>query len=514
MMKPSSKSTQPPRADSENDSSSQSSSFGDSMSSSDSSSAGEDYEIVKATRKRKRKQGKPKMKGTKADYVRLDNVWNTNEHRYELRKSSERPEAGKYEQYAFKVRRKFNWENKHTGTCLDIMSKPLKAALRHIMGQVKGISLDEDQPSVDPNTIFLFLGELRAYMKTLRAQSKTEKKRKTAKEIALKAQHLEVLIKYLDQDYDKTKKSLYPLLESKKITFDLLWALFKSNEIIYTPTYNTEDVPRAFSSSMPLWITRYSRVIITKLKDATWNLTGKNLGWATSKYHQDPAKLEKELIERGKKFADWEGMKFGVQTGMAFYKKHHQIFKISIDGRVMIDPANFRHFNPNYPISTLKPEDKDILSDSESDDSDKSKDNSSDGEGQDQTTQFDNGKKPKPRKKWVKDKKTDKYHCVDVPVGEEGNVAEKIEEIPSQNDSGKREFTDEEYLIASPVVLGFSFGDKRWLEFAVGGIRDIAWNESAFDALVIPNDQKQVVKSLVSSHERNAGKNITDIIQG
>ena len=227
------------------------------MSSSDSSSAGEDYEnfqkkldaFVKATRKRKRKQGKqgkPEMKGTKADYIRLDHVWDTNDHRYELKKSSERPEAGKYEQYAFNVRRKFDWENKHTGTCLDIMSKPLKAALRHIMGQVKGISLDEDPPSIDPNTIFLFLGELRAYMKTLRAQSKTEKKRKTAKEIALKAQHLEVLIKYLDQDYDKTKKSLYPLLESKKITFDLLWALFKSNEIFYTPTYNTEDVPRAF----------------------------------------------------------------------------------------------------------------------------------------------------------------------------------------------------------------------------------------------------------------------------
>lgn len=42
------------------------------------------------------------------------------------------------------------------------------------------------------------------------------------------------------------KKSLYSLLESKKITFDLLWALFKSNEIVYAPTYNTEDEPRAF----------------------------------------------------------------------------------------------------------------------------------------------------------------------------------------------------------------------------------------------------------------------------
>lgn len=184
---------------------------------------------------------------------------------------------------------------------------------------------------------------------------------------------------------------------------------------------------------------------------------------------------------------------------------------------MIIDPATFRRVNPNYPISTLKPEDKDSLSDSECDDSDKPKDSFSDGEGQDQTTQFNNGKKePKPRKKLVKDKETDLYHCVDVPVDEEGNVVqtEKIEEIPSQNNSGNPEFTDEEYLIASPVAVGFSFSEKLWLEFAVRGIRDIAWNESAFDSLVIPNDQKHVVKSLVSSHERSAKENITDIIQG
>jgi len=102
------------------------------------------------------------------------------------------------------------------------MSKPLKAALRHIMGKVKGISLEEDSPFVDSNTIFLFLEDLRAYMGNLRAQSNVEKKKEKAKEIALKARHLKVLIKYLDKDYDETKKFLYPLLESKKITFDLL----------------------------------------------------------------------------------------------------------------------------------------------------------------------------------------------------------------------------------------------------------------------------------------------------
>lgn len=102
------------------------------------------------------------------------------------------------------------------------MSKPLKIALRHIMRKVKDISLEKDSFFVDSNTIFLFLEDLRAYMGNLRAQSNVEKKKKKIKEIALKTKHLKVLIKYLDKDYDEIKKSLYLLLESKKITFDLL----------------------------------------------------------------------------------------------------------------------------------------------------------------------------------------------------------------------------------------------------------------------------------------------------
>lgn len=182
----------------------------------------------------------------------------------------------------------------------------------------------------------------------------------------------------------------------------------------------------------------------------------------------------------------------------------------------MINSTTFRRCNSNYPISTLKHGDKNILSDSESENNDEFED-SSDEKGENHTSQFDDGKKkPKPKKKLVKNEKIDTYHLIDVSIDEEGNVIQKenIEKIPSQNDFGKREFTDEEYLIASSIALGFSFDEKLWLEFAVSGIQDVTWNESAFDSLVILNEHKHVVKSLVESHERNAKKNIDDIIQG
>lgn len=94
--------------------------------------------------------------------------------------------------------------------------------------------------------LFLFLEELRAYIKELKLLRTTERKKKARKVAAMKVAHIKVLVRYLDKDYAETKKTLYPLLESNTITFDLLWALFKSNEIAYCPTYSNADEPRAF----------------------------------------------------------------------------------------------------------------------------------------------------------------------------------------------------------------------------------------------------------------------------
>ena len=192
-------------------------------------------------------KGKKKQKrGSKVEFVRVDQLWDSSIHNYKLTETAEDADADEYDQYVFTVRRKFDWENKYTDTVVDIKSKPLKEALTHVMGAVKGVSFAEDTPVIDPNMLFLYLEELRTHMKELKEKSKTEKKKKAKKLAVAKAQHVKVLVKYLDKDYAETKKTLYPLLESNTITFDLLWALFKSNEIAYCPTYSNPDEPRAF----------------------------------------------------------------------------------------------------------------------------------------------------------------------------------------------------------------------------------------------------------------------------
>ena len=117
---------------------------------------------------------------------------------------------------------------------------------------------------------------------------------------------------------------------------------------------------------------------------------------------------------------------------------------------------------------------------------------------------------PKMKLKVVLDEK-EHARVVEVPVDADGQEiqVEKLEEVPSKmaKEDGEVEvvvseedkkvlptFTDEEYLIASPVVLGFAFAEKLWLEFTVSGVKDITWNEGAYDSLVLEDNTKAIVK--------------------
>lgn len=245
-----------------------------------------------------------------------------------------------------------------------------------------------------------------------------------------------------------------------------------------------------------------------------------NLGCYPLKYYKEAEKLKEQLIARGKKFVGLKGMQYRFHKGMAFYKKKRQVIKVNINGRVMVDPAIHRRINPNYPISTVKPGDPDILDDEEEEDSDEDSCNcesSSDEEGLKQAAgdQFAETDKPITKWKLVKDE-DDKYQVVQIEVDEDGNAVQKedINELPGQDGAKDREFTEEEFLIASPVVLGFAFSEKLWLELTVSGINTIDWNEGAYDTLVLPENQKAIVKALVQSHTFEGSRNIDDVIQG
>ena len=84
--------------------------------------------------------------------------------------------------------------------------------------------------------------------------------------------------------------------------------------------------------------------------------------------------------------------------------------------------------------------------------------------------------------------------------------------------------------MTSPVVYGFSLADKFWcmfilfysffknhidfptVEFNVQHVTPIKWNPETFEGLVLPEDRKTLLRSLVDAH--NAELGFDDFVQG
>ncbi|KAF2193097.1 hypothetical protein K469DRAFT_715133 [Zopfia rhizophila CBS 207.26] len=499
------------------------------------------------TMKKSKSRKKAKKAGKRAstlEFKRVDQLWDTNIHNFKLTESTEE-KVDEYDQYVFTVRRKFDYDNKYRKTVVDVKSKLLRDALQEVMKDVKSVSLVEETPSVDPNMLFLYLEELKIHFrKTLKAQLRKEKKKKQKKRISLQIAHCKLLACYLDEDYEETKKTLYPMLKAGNITFDLLWALFKPNTIAFTPTYGSNDDPRCFKVD---YATKESNLLRGEwycIEGRYLEYDGKIFGLGdfevhveafkgprkiTSlatyplQYHNDPEGVKKQLIERGKKFVALQGMNYRFHKGLAFLKKKKAIAKVNINGRVMVDPAIFRRVNPNYPISYLKrKEDEDPFNSKEDSDDECSccggSDSESEGlvEGVEGPLNYgeQNSDSERTRIKVFVDR-NDKVQVVHVPVDENGNeiVTENLDSMELQDGSANT-FTEEELLIASPVVLGFAFSEKLWLEFSLSGIKEIEWNDEAFSSLVLPHHIKQNLRGLVSSHKFHAAKTIDDVVQG
>ena len=74
--------------------------------------------------------------------------------------------------------------------------------------------------------------------------------------------------------------------------------------------------------------------------------------------------------------------------------------------------------------------------------------------------------------------------------------------------------TNEQLLMTSPMMRGFSFTEKHFLEFFVEKLKPIDWNTSCFEQLVLPTSQKELVQALVAEHtQRNASKQFDDIVK-
>ncbi|EMD36673.1 hypothetical protein CERSUDRAFT_114625 [Gelatoporia subvermispora B] len=458
----------------------------------------------------------------------------------------ESPDRSKWAAYAFTVIRRFNPVNAqgtlhNVTTTLQINSKELVKVGQEAIGQVPGISWTARPLRVDPQMLLARLPEVAEYRKNLTTElEETPSAERDASPVGTTLAHVDHLLDYLTREHARTLETLSSLLAHGEITFDLLWAIFVPRKTLLYTLCPASGEPRAVRL---LNAERCQQLggsgVVSASHDPTsfllgvpphgeqgtqnaqylWRLTVEYVevdvgarGRRLRQHEKDPGPepiqyedpsappqygyanlgsvldiqmfkgakkiadlpiypiqyyagpdgvdgLKKRLIARGKKWMEMAGGMHHVNyRGIAVRWKPDisTYIKYSINSRIMIDRKLFASMNPNYVwMNTVT--------------------------------------------KTLSGQEIDRH-------------ALRTNLSPSSDK--QNQLTDDELLLTTPLVYGFSLGDKQWLEFAIEHVDPIVWNDDAFENLVIPKEHKIVLKMLVENHESDNSAKFDDFVSG
>jgi len=253
---------------------------------------------------------------------------------------------------------------------------------------------------------------------------------------ATRKEHFDLLIEHIKTTYASTTHSLFSLQESKEITYDLLWALFKPGELVYTTClgskkprcviYDSAEEKKTKSGFEYFYMEcRYLDFDSKVFGEASTNIIiprfcgtkrVNTLEAFPLKYHSNESAVRANLLECGRKFVSLRGAHHRHCCGTAFFMHKGSPIQFSVNSRIMVDAPLFQKFNPNYSRPNVtEPEDTDNACD----------------------LSF-----------WTS--------RVEIET-EPANLVQSYNKAPA-------EMKEEDFLICCPTVLGFSFMDKTWGE--------------------------------------------------
>jgi hypothetical protein len=356
-----------------------------------------------------------------------------------------------------------------------IKSPYLLRACKEVIQQIVGLSWNSIPLEIDPQLLLTFLPSFEIYRRDLKAKANQ------SEEDGYIIATIDTLTEYLRKDYRQTLASIENLTSHGEITFDLLYAILVprctvlsccpvtgelqalqlvSATKISTPAgfmYNLIcegiDAEDSEGANAVGFFRTQSRILLPPF-EGTVKIT--SLDAYPIQFHPQEAEIKRSLIARGRKWSKLTGIHHMDYNGTAGFKCQGKVVKYNLNSRVMIDRSNFKRLNPNYNFSVPKPE----------------------------VIPF-----PNPDAGWG-----------DAPISDPNSYAHIPLQVENTNRRERPQLTEEELLITSPVLMGFSLSDKLWLEFNVEKVQPIEWNEEAFANLVLPADRKMLLQSLVEAH--------------
>lgn len=366
---------------------------------------------------------------------------------------------------------------------LQVNSQHLKDILKTVIGSFPGVSFQTKEISIDSPYRVLF-----HYREELKQAGE-----KLVDEDA-KAHH-GLLLEFIREKFGDTIEESENLKEQGLMNYQHLWTLFRPGEIIYAKVFgqsrafkvNSYQYTCGQTPGLQLSVesvdfdgqdfgTRDAMKLIPAFSGA---LNISDLQAFPMALHPAATHVRSQLIQRGRLFEGMGGMHFQNYEGIALEYDDFGISRYNITGRVVVDTKTYHRLNANYAFGVNAFE---------------SSDN-------------------KHRKRRPVGNYDDLNYDYDEDDYYDGVDAEETEELVPRETLDVDPLTDEQCLLATATVRGFSFAEKKWCEFFLDKLSPPDWNLNCFDQLVLPTAQKDLVQALVANHVQQCS-DFDDIVKG
>ncbi|KAF7551482.1 hypothetical protein G7Z17_g4996 [Cylindrodendrum hubeiense] len=302
-------------------------------------------------------------------------------------------------------------------------------------------------------------------------------------------EHINLLYKVMKEELGDVIQLREDYFKNRAVAFEHVWTLFPPGCTVWGSAKG-KPVAVKFESGY-YGKTQCGNVYLLQCKILDWD--GKIMGWTDQnqqigefpgtvpfsklncyplEYHPRLDLAKAILLERGRRFEELAGYCYKFYKGTAvWHVDARKSRKENVQSRIVIDGENWEKLNPDHVVwlNPLCPEIEITKS------SAPCGNDSDDGCGTD----------------W--------------------NNTPDVDDIVDENK--RPPLTEEQLIMTSPIVRGYSLKNKRWMEFFIDDVSEVDFNDQAFSSLVLPQDQKELILAFAQSQVKYKDA-FDDIISG
>jgi len=411
----------------------------------------------------------------KCEIKHLDRRYNEKDEQYfsERKTETDKPEQKDWWRlFAFCLVRHYDNDGDLSTTRLYINPEPLRKLCWDVIGYFPGDPIDVDDVQIEApyHSLFYYCDKL------------AEVGRERFADDSESLGQLNLLVDWIKKHFELDFAAYHKCLQSerKAISYDRLWTLFPPDTIVHCKLLNQNRAFRVLET----WYDSSDELPGLGMRVNFIDYDGERIGTrktelfipkypGTRELSELPTmpldlldnadEVRAELLARGRKFESYIGQHYLHYEGIALKRVDGMYVRFNVSGRVMVDAKTAMRLEPNdsFVVRELSP--------------------------RDEATRRDRAQRRK---------------------------GFGLAQFASENKAAIEKLSDEEAILASATVRGYSFSNKRFLEFFADVLKPIEWNTQCFDQLVLDTTIKKTVQALVSSYVQNTGEGFDDIVKG